>query len=202
MTKHPETGEWQEAQWIDNYFGHYNYGVRFDGLDDRTVYDPRKVDLETREWTAEERKAREAVQQRADVPRTETKKTPTGKVAERTEHPDGRVDVKVHIPDSLDLDEDERDEATENAKREIEENVLPKLKETKVSVCLIHAPTGESAQQHDLSIIHVRKWAETAVQAYRAHTGINPPTNEFLVVEYRPNMTLFKVTRLNEYEKE
>jgi len=30
-TKHPETGKWEWAEWIDNHFGHHKYGVRFDG---------------------------------------------------------------------------------------------------------------------------------------------------------------------------
>lgn len=28
-TKHPKTGEWFEAEWLDDYFGHHRYGVRF-----------------------------------------------------------------------------------------------------------------------------------------------------------------------------
>ena len=29
MTKHPTTNEWLIATWLDDYFGHHNYGVRF-----------------------------------------------------------------------------------------------------------------------------------------------------------------------------
>lgn len=28
-TKHPITGEWQVADWLDDYFGKHQYGVRF-----------------------------------------------------------------------------------------------------------------------------------------------------------------------------
>lgn len=50
-TKHPETGEWLDAYWLDDYFGPHHYGVQFKGGD---VFDPEKVTLETNdEPTAE-----------------------------------------------------------------------------------------------------------------------------------------------------
>lgn len=27
--KNPETGEFEDAEWLDNYFGRHRYGVRF-----------------------------------------------------------------------------------------------------------------------------------------------------------------------------
>ena len=29
VTKHPETGEYQMAEWLDDHFGRHRYGVRF-----------------------------------------------------------------------------------------------------------------------------------------------------------------------------
>lgn len=29
LTKHPETGQMETAQWLDDYFGWHRYGVRF-----------------------------------------------------------------------------------------------------------------------------------------------------------------------------
>lgn len=44
LTKNPQTGEIQEAFWLDDYFGPRRYAVRFeDGL----IVDPEKVKLET-----------------------------------------------------------------------------------------------------------------------------------------------------------
>lgn len=43
-TKHPVTGEWERASWIDNYFDAHHYGVKFY---DGTIVDPEKVALET-----------------------------------------------------------------------------------------------------------------------------------------------------------
>lgn len=43
-TKRLDTGEWEGAFWIDDYFAHHHYGVIFE---DGTVVDPRAVELET-----------------------------------------------------------------------------------------------------------------------------------------------------------
>lgn len=46
LTKNPDTGEWENAAWIDSYYGNHRYGVRFEsGL----MIDPEKVELETKE---------------------------------------------------------------------------------------------------------------------------------------------------------
>ena len=29
LTKNPRTGEFEEAEWLDNYFGRHRFGVRF-----------------------------------------------------------------------------------------------------------------------------------------------------------------------------
>lgn len=42
-TKHPKTGEIEQAVWIDDYFGNHNYGVKFA---DGNIYDPREVKIE------------------------------------------------------------------------------------------------------------------------------------------------------------
>lgn len=45
-TKNPYTGEWEKAQWIDNYFGPRHYGVLFPS---GVKVDPEGIELETRE---------------------------------------------------------------------------------------------------------------------------------------------------------
>lgn len=47
ITKNPKTGKFEEARWIDDYFGPHHYGVEFQ---DGTVIDPWEVDLETKDW--------------------------------------------------------------------------------------------------------------------------------------------------------
>lgn len=44
-TKHPETGKWEKAMWLDDYFGPHRYGVIFP---DGKYFDPEEVTLETR----------------------------------------------------------------------------------------------------------------------------------------------------------
>ena len=44
-TKNPDTGEWEKAFWIDDYYGNHHYGVRFE---DGTVVDPDLIKLETK----------------------------------------------------------------------------------------------------------------------------------------------------------
>lgn len=46
LTRHPKTGEWVEADWLDDYFGPHHYGVKFP---DGTVEDLREVELETKD---------------------------------------------------------------------------------------------------------------------------------------------------------
>lgn len=45
LTKHPKTGKWEMADWMDDYFGRRHYGVRFPSGE---VFDPEKKKLETR----------------------------------------------------------------------------------------------------------------------------------------------------------
>lgn len=46
-TKNPKTGEWELADWVDDYFGPHKYGVSFPS-EPYTYYNPEFVDLETR----------------------------------------------------------------------------------------------------------------------------------------------------------
>jgi len=42
-TKHPETGEWKWAEWIDDHFSQHEYGVRF--IDETIVYPPTNLEV-------------------------------------------------------------------------------------------------------------------------------------------------------------
>lgn len=46
LTKHPKTGKWLMAEWLDDYFGQHRYGIRFPNGE---IFDERKVKLETKE---------------------------------------------------------------------------------------------------------------------------------------------------------
>lgn len=45
-TKNPNTGEWEQAEWRDDYFGKHHYGVIFPNGD---IFDPEIYKLETRD---------------------------------------------------------------------------------------------------------------------------------------------------------
>ncbi len=51
-TKHPVTGEWEFAEWCDNYFAHHEYGVIFK---DGSVFRPKG--LETKNEYGEYKRA-------------------------------------------------------------------------------------------------------------------------------------------------
>jgi hypothetical protein len=44
-TKNPLTGKWEDAEWLDNFFGQRRYGVRFK---DGKVYNPSEIILQTK----------------------------------------------------------------------------------------------------------------------------------------------------------
>lgn len=45
-TKHPHTGGWERAEWLDDFYGHHHYGVRFSSGE---VFDPYLHEMPTRE---------------------------------------------------------------------------------------------------------------------------------------------------------
>lgn len=45
LTKHPLTGDWEMADWLDNYFGQHHYGVKFPSGE---VFNADEKDLETK----------------------------------------------------------------------------------------------------------------------------------------------------------
>ena len=101
-----------------------------------------------------------------------------GKVITTTEHPDGRRDVTVEVHA---LDVDLNDPSNAEAKRVIEEEIIPALAEAPVTVTVIHKPTNDHA-----SIICARK----NVRAY-AQQMVNSRTEqkggfafEYCVVEH------------------
>lgn len=48
-TKHPLTGKWEDALWIDDYFGKHIYGVKFPKTNE--FFDSRNYILETKDPT-------------------------------------------------------------------------------------------------------------------------------------------------------
>lgn len=53
LTRHPKTGKWHNAVWIDDFYGKHKYGVAFKGdlfdTDYDDIYDPSKEKMDT-DW--------------------------------------------------------------------------------------------------------------------------------------------------------
>lgn len=91
-----------------------------------------------------------------------TEVTPTGKVVETTEHPDGRKAVTVHV-NTLDIENP--DEGDLAAKKVIEEQILPELGNRVVLVTVIHKETLLKATVKTKAM-KVRQVAETLVAGF------------------------------------
>lgn len=160
-TKHPETGKWERATWHDDHFGKHLYGVQFPS--DGKIFDPRDVELETREHTED------------------------GKSIETKTHPDGRKDVTIGVQ-MLDVKEDT--EAGKKAKEHIEDVVIPALADQDVLVVILHKPTNQHAERI-VKAPHVRAFAQATVTAFnealsKKHgiAGMESPSDEFVVIEH------------------
>lgn len=150
-TVNPDTHAIEQAEWLDNYFGEHNYGMRFPSTG--VVYRADEY-----EWTDDPvLLAIRAVSCNTEfVTRSQTE---TGKRIETREHADGRKDVTVEVKS---LDVDLSDPANAEAKKVIEEQVLPALAQRQVTVTVIHKPTNDSAS-FVCSVVKVREYAEKVV---------------------------------------
>jgi len=56
LTKHPRTGKWHNAVWLDDFYGKHQYAVAFEGgLFDKEhgdIYDPSKEKMDT-DWESD-----------------------------------------------------------------------------------------------------------------------------------------------------
>ena len=169
QTRHPITGKWQEAIWIDDYFGHRNYGVAFKNEDGKqTIFDARKYEFETREISGD------------------------GKEVKKTHHADGRKDVRIEVNM---LDVNENDPATKKAKEVIEKEVIPKLANKVVTAVLVHTPTHLSTSTK-IKLPRVREWAEFAIGTLKSGAIANPRKEDFIVVEVDHDTGDARVTKL------
>lgn len=177
-TKHPDTGEWEDATWMGDYFGNHNYGVRFS---DGSIFDPRDTELETRNVPIA------SVEIDTDV----IEEDAGAHKATVTKHPDGRQDVRIDVT-RLDIEED--DELSMKAKETIEKDVLPRIQEAMVQVVVIHRYSTASTSKM-VKLSQVRKYAEFAVAEFSKGTmGVRK--EDFIVVEVHEGSYLTRVSTL------
>lgn len=182
LTQHPETHEAEHAEWLDDYFGNHNYGVRFPS--DGQVFradeyewneNPQTMVLEssnpkgilTIEQTEKGSRWGEETQERKDV---------TVKV--------NRLDLKDPTP------EDEKAGAA----------VSERLAKVAVRVVVIHKPTNDFAS-FECKLPEVRSGAMQVVKKYNEALaeklgvkGAEAPLSEFVLVEYESHQV--RVTSL------
>lgn len=179
-TKHPDTGEWDDhAVWMDDYFGHHNYGVKFS---DGSIFDPRDTEMELRNVPI--------VSVSLEDPEI-TVEDAGAHTATVTKHPDGRQDVRIDVT-RLDITED--DELSMKAKKTIEEGVLPRIQEAKVQVVVIHRHSTASTSKM-VSLSRVREYAEFAVTQFQEGMP-EAQKQDFIVVEVHEGSYLTRVSTL------
>jgi len=209
-TEHPETKQPELAEWLDNYFGNHNYGVRFPS--DGKVFRADEFD-----WL----KASDAdplspivgtpLDPRNEMPITilltekgsyfdnpmHELKEEDGKETITTKHEDGRQDVKITV-NRLDL----KDPTPED--KIAEEKIIDALSNTKVGVLVIHAQTRQNIY-FTCPIPSVRKNSQmvidnflTAYPEYRMKAELNGEKveDQFIIIESAVVTEPPKVTKL------
>ncbi len=102
-----------------------------------------------------------------------------GKVIEKTEHPDGRQSVTVHV-NSLDLNEPTDEDLI--AQDIIETKVLQKIGEMPVLVTVIHKESLKFAVVKT-TLMNVRKVAQQLIKGFPSENTALVDPSEFIVVE-------------------
>lgn len=128
---------------------------------------------------------------RQDLQDASRETTTDGKVITKTEHPDGRKDVTIGINM---LDVKATDEETAQAKKVIEEDILPNMQASMVMVVVIHKPSNQSTS-NKVSLPRVREFAEAAVRQFRSMVT-DAPDSDFIVVEVHEGSMLTRVSTL------
>lgn len=181
-TVHPETKQVENAEWLDDYFGHYNYGVRFPS--DGKVFRADEFDwLENPQNLAFEGRLKYGnlpvtvditeKGSRWDNPLHEVS-SEDGKVTDVTKHEDGRQDVKIEVQ-RLDIkNPTEEDKAAEG-------KIIDALSKQKVGVLVIHRYTTD-AVYFTCSLPNVRSNVQMVVEKYREQYPF-VKDEDFIVVE-------------------
>ena len=98
---------------------------------------------------------------------------------ENIDHGDGRKSVKVHVNK---LDVNEKDTITAQAKKFIEEEVLPTLGEQRVHVVIVHKPTNMSTSSQ-VERKYVKNYAIAAISGFPVKDGMEKKNEDFIVIE-------------------
>lgn len=178
-SRHPLTGEWEEAEWFQKEVA----GRHFVRFSDGEIFDTRETIIPV--------KRRES-QASVDL----SDEQPAKEITE-VEHSNGRKDVVVKVNT---LDVEVTDDATAKAKEVIEKEVFPILTNADVVVVVSyrHPVDGEILSAwKTVKIPHVRNYAEACVQSFIKQFVPDAVPADFMVVEYYKLTDEVKVTTLD-----
>lgn len=187
QTKHPETGVAENAEWLDDFFGQHNYGVRFPS--DGKVFradeyewsaNPQTLLLEGKHRLGYGHPLTVALTHkgsRFDHPLVEVDESEDGKKTTITRHEDGRQDVKIEV-NRLNLEDRTPEDTIAEAA------IINRLSKEKVGVLIIHAETRDKVY-FTCSLPAVRQNAEMVIGKYlEAHPELKEGgTDQFIIVE-------------------
>lgn len=190
-TEHPETKKAERAEWLDDYFGQHNYGVRFPS-------DGKVFRADEFEWAINHDKEVLEGVHRGGLRTVEI--TKVGKhidFGKQDMHEEGkepeRKDVTVSV-NRLNLkDPTEEDKVAEKA-------ITERLSKVAVRVVLIHKPSNDFAS-FEVKLPEVREAAMQVVKSFNKRLeeklgvkGAEAPLSEFVLVEYESHQV--RVTSL------
>lgn len=177
-SQHPVTGDWEEAKWFQKEISGRHF-VRFsDGqeFDTSLVFIPSEKSHPQVSIDLSDEAAKEFTE---------------------TLHADGRKDVVVQVNA---LDVEETDEATQRAKEAIEKEVFPRLANAEVVVTVIYRHPMQDgylfSTKKTVKVPHVRKYAESCVQAFIEKFVPEAKPVDFIVIEYYKTTDEVKITTL------
>ena len=184
LTQRPDSKQVENAEWLDDFFGQHNYGVRFPS-------DGKVFRADEYEWL-DDKKHHCGVPRHIEGALRTVAETDKGKRFDFTEHEDGRKDVTVHL-NKLDIVPKDAEEA--HVKQVIEDAVLPRMEAAMVHVVVVHKPSNKSASKA-VPLPQVRAYAEACVKAFNEGRESPAPDSAFCIVEVHHDTFLTRVTSL------
>lgn len=190
-TKHPETGAIEQAEWLDDYFGQHNYGVRFpsDGKVFRAdEFDwQENLELLTLEGFLKAGHMNPATihlterGSRWGAPQASVEHHEDGKRTVTTKHEDGRQDVRIEVT-RLNIENRTPEDTI------AEEKIIEAMSKKIVRVVVVHKPTNDFAS-FDSPLPLVRKRAEEVAESHhtkrlRIEGAFHEKLSDYIVVEY------------------
>ena len=191
-TKHPVTGNVERAEWLDDYYGKHQYGVRFASGE---VFEADKYEWETYED--------EAYEQMKKNPMKTVTEQEDGKVVTETAHENGRKDVDIKVTRMNIENRTPEDDIAE-------EKIIDAMSKKTLSVLILCKVTGDHAFLRDVKMTDVRLAALQMVESYMrsrkpltvakiyayALLSFTHPFNMFTIVEIEDKASYPKVTTL------